>query len=83
MAPRQGGTRIGQTRVSGKAENIPRLLHRPPAGAPAYLICEDSGSSLLGTFKLCSACRVLPCEEERGCSFLPRLPLESKAPVLR
>lgn len=83
MVPRLGGTRIGQTRVSWKAENIPGLLHCPPAGAPAYLICEDSWSSLLGTFKLCSACLVLPCAEGSGCSFLPWRPLESKAPVLR
>lgn len=83
MAPRLGGTRIGQTRVSEKAENFPGLLHRPPALAPVYLICEDSWSSLLGTFKLCSACRVPPCAAGRGCSFLPRRPLKSKAPVLR
>lgn len=83
MTPRLGGARIGQTRVSGKAENIPALLHRPPAGPPAYLICEDSGSSLLGTFKFCSVCRAPPCAAGRGCSFLPRRPLESKAPVLR
>lgn len=82
LVPRFGGTRIDQTRVSGKTENGPGLLHRPPAGAPAHLICEDSGS-LLGTFELCSACSVLPCAEGRDCSFLPCCPLESKAPVLR
>lgn len=82
MAPQLGGTRIGQSRVSRKAENNSGLLHRPPAGAPAHLYCEDSELGL-ETFKSCSACRVPPCTDGRGCSFVPGRLLESEGPVLR
>lgn len=80
MAPRLGVTRIGQTRVSRKAKNNSGLLHRLPAGAPAHLNDSELG---LETFKSCSACRVPPCSDGRGCSFVPGRPLESEGPVLR